>query len=92
VNRVCLGVVIGRDGSDIPKENVMSGGYVAGYALALDMTARDFQNEAKKKGHPWSLAKGFDTSCPVSDILTQVLCFSIFGVAVISQLSTVYRG
>ena len=28
-----------------------------GYCLALDMTARDFQNEAKAKGHPWTMAK-----------------------------------
>lgn len=30
-----------------------------GYALALDMTARDIQGAAKKKGHPWSVAKGW---------------------------------
>ena len=29
----------------------------AGYTVALDMTARDIQDEAKKKGHPWSVAK-----------------------------------
>lgn len=33
--------------------NLCSGGY----CLALDMTARDFQNEAKAKGHPWTMAK-----------------------------------
>lgn len=45
--------------------------YVDGYMLALDMTARDFQDEAKSKGQPWSLAKGFDTSCPVSRFLNK---------------------
>lgn len=29
----------------------------------------DFQDEAKKKGQPWTLAKGFDTSCPVSSFI-----------------------
>ena len=29
------------------------------------------QDEAKKKGQPWTLAKGFDTSCPVSDFITK---------------------
>lgn len=43
--------------------------HVGGYVVALDMTARDFQDEAKKKGHPWTLAKGFDTSCPVSGFI-----------------------
>jgi len=68
-HEVELGVVIGKEGSGIPSESVFSEGYIAGYCLALDMTARDFQEAAKKKGHPWSIAKGFDTSCPVSDML-----------------------
>ncbi|KAK6752725.1 hypothetical protein RB195_003877 [Necator americanus] len=43
--------------------------YVAGYTVALDMTARDFQDEAKKGGAPWFLAKSFDTACPVSKFI-----------------------
>lgn len=43
--------------------------YIGGYVVALDMTARDFQDEAKKAGAPWFLAKSFDTSCPVSDFI-----------------------
>lgn len=60
-------MVIGKPGSQITEQDAMS--HIAGYVLALDMTARDFQDEAKKKGQPWSLAKGFDTSCPVSDFI-----------------------
>ena len=33
------------------------------------MTARNVQNEAKKKGLPWSIAKGFDTFLPMSNII-----------------------
>jgi acylpyruvate hydrolase len=29
------------------------------------MTARNMQDAVKKKGLPWSAAKGFDTFCPV---------------------------
>ena len=43
--------------------------YVGGYTLALDMTDRAKQTWLKKRGLPWSLAKGFDTSCPVSDFI-----------------------
>lgn len=68
-HEVELGVIIGKEGSEIAADRVFADGYVEGYCLALDMTARDFQEEAKKKGHPWSIAKGFDTSCPVSDML-----------------------
>lgn len=33
------------------------------------MTARDLQSKAKKSGEPWSIAKGFDTSCPVGQFI-----------------------
>lgn len=68
-HEVELAVVIGTKGSRIPEESSMD--HVDGYMLALDMTARDFQDEAKSKGQPWSLAKGFDTSCPVSRFLNK---------------------
>lgn len=44
---------------------------IAGYALAIDLTARDVQGEAKKKGLPWSIAKGFDTFLPISDFISK---------------------
>ncbi len=31
------------------------------------MTLRDVQDGLKKKGHPWTLAKCFDTSAVISD-------------------------
>ena len=33
------------------------------------MTARNAQNEAKKKGLPWDIAKGFDTFFPMSSLI-----------------------
>ena len=42
---------------------------VVGYLLAIDMTARNVQDEAKRKGLPWSIAKGFDTFCPISNLI-----------------------
>jgi 2-keto-4-pentenoate hydratase/2-oxohepta-3-ene-1,7-dioic acid hydratase in catechol pathway len=44
---------------------------VAGYAISIDMTARNAQNEAKKKGLPWDIAKGFDTFLPISNIIAK---------------------
>eukprot|EP00019_Armaparvus_languidus_P004635 CAMPEP_0168600268 /NCGR_PEP_ID=MMETSP0420-20121227/12669_1 /TAXON_ID=498008 /ORGANISM="Pessonella sp." /LENGTH=220 /DNA_ID=CAMNT_0008638299 /DNA_START=313 /DNA_END=975 /DNA_ORIENTATION=+ len=46
---------------------------VAGYALALDLTARNEQFEAKKQGLPWTQAKGYDTFCPIGDFIDQSL-------------------
>ena len=42
---------------------------VAGYGVGLDMTLRDVQDGLKKKGHPWTLAKCFDTSAVISDFI-----------------------
>ncbi|KAK4698132.1 acylpyruvate hydrolase, partial [Phenoliferia sp. Uapishka_3] len=62
-----LGVVIGKEGRDIKREDAMS--FVAGYCLSIDYTARNMQLAAKKKGLPWAAAKGFDTFCPVSGFI-----------------------
>ena len=42
--------------------------YVFAYAVGLDLTRRDLQKEAKRKGRPWATAKGFDRSTPCSDL------------------------
>ncbi|KAF5209456.1 hypothetical protein E0198_003756 [Clavispora lusitaniae] len=42
---------------------------IEGYALAIDFTARNVQDEAKKKGLPWSIGKGFDTFLPLSGFI-----------------------
>lgn len=42
---------------------------IAGYGVGLDMTLRDVQNELRKKGNPWTIAKCFDTSAVVSDFI-----------------------
>lgn len=42
---------------------------IAGYGVGLDITLRDVQDGLKKKGHPWTLAKCFDTSAVISDFV-----------------------
>jgi len=39
---------------------------IAGIGTGLDLTLRDVQSEAGKKGEPWEKAKAFDKSCPLS--------------------------
>jgi len=65
-HEVELVAVIGKKGRRIPEEEALD--HVAGYAVGLDMTARDLQAEAKEKRHPWSVAKGFDTFAPLGPI------------------------
>ncbi len=66
-HEVELVAVIGKGGKDIATGDAM--GHVCGYGVGLDMTARDIQAAAKKKGHPWSVAKGFDTFAPLGDLV-----------------------
>ena len=66
-HEVELTVLIGKTGKNIPKSEALS--YVAGYGVGLDMTMRDKQREAKSGGNPWSIAKGFDTSAPLSPFI-----------------------
>jgi fumarylpyruvate hydrolase len=61
-----LVVAIGKGGRDIPAAHALS--HVWGYAVGLDMTRRDLQNECKKLGRPWSIGKGFDESAPIGPI------------------------
>jgi uncharacterized protein (TIGR00369 family) len=62
-------VVIGKSGRAIHEDDAMS--HVLGYAVGLDMTLREVQAEAKRKGEPWALAKGFDTSAPISTVTSR---------------------
>lgn len=59
--------MIGKTATSVSESNAMD--HVGGYALALDMTARDIQDAAKKLGWPWTFAKGFDTALPISDFI-----------------------
>ena len=40
--------------------------YYQEIAVGIEFTARDLQDECKKKGLPWEIAKAFDFSAPVS--------------------------
>ncbi|KAK3016337.1 hypothetical protein RJ639_005721, partial [Escallonia herrerae] len=69
-HEVELAVVIGRKARDVAEATAMD--YVGGgYALALDMTAREIQSTAKSAGLPWTVAKGQDTFTPISSVLPQ---------------------
>ncbi len=63
-HEVELVVRIGRGGARLgpaDAERAVDAG-----AVGIDLTARDLQGEAKRRGEPWAVAKGFDGSAPVS--------------------------
>lgn len=65
-HEVELVISIGKEGKKISEDNALE--YVFGYSVGIDLTCRDIQNEAKKTGLPWTLAKSIPYSAPVSDI------------------------
>lgn len=62
-----LVVALGAGGRDLSRDAAAAA--VWGYACGLDMTRRDLQAVAKKKGQPWDSGKGFDLGAPISPIV-----------------------
>ena len=61
-----LVVALKSGGRNIKAADALS--HVYGYAIALDMTRRDLQGEAKKTGRPWEVGKAFDDAAPCTAI------------------------
>ena len=61
-----LVVAIGTGGRNIAAADAHR--HIYGYAVGLDMTRRDLQNDMKKQGRPWCIGKGFDHSAPMGAI------------------------
>ena len=62
-HEVELAVVIGRKGKKIKKEDAWH--YIAGYTIALDITAREIQKKDIQNNNPWFRSKSFDTFAPM---------------------------
>jgi fumarylpyruvate hydrolase len=61
-----LVVAIGIGGKNIKAADAEK--HIYGYAVGLDMTRRDLQNDMKKQGRPWCIGKAFDHSAPIGPI------------------------
>ena len=66
-HEVELLVALARGGEEIPVDQALA--CVWGYAVAIDMTRRDLQDEAKKLQRPWEIAKAFARSAPVGELV-----------------------
>ena len=63
-------VRISREGKNI--EEQFSHKYYEEVGVGIDFTARDLQKKAQEKGLPWSLAKGFNGSAPISNFVSKL--------------------
>jgi fumarylpyruvate hydrolase len=61
-----LVAAIGTGGKNIKAADALK--HVFGYAVGLDMTRRDLQNDMKKQGRPWCIGKAYDQSAPIGPI------------------------
>jgi fumarylpyruvate hydrolase len=61
-----LVVAIGKSGVNVSVESAND--YVFGYAVGLDMTRRDLQNEMREKKRPWDIGKSFAQAAPIAPL------------------------
>jgi len=65
-------LAIGKEGKKIERKYSLE--HIYGYAVGIDMTCRDLQEEAKKEGKPWTKAKSLPHSAPISSITPHEYC------------------
>jgi len=61
-----LVVAIGSRGVKLAPERALD--IVFGYAVGLDMTRRDLQNDMREKKRPWDIGKSFASAAPIGVI------------------------
>ena len=80
-----LVVAIGKGGKNISAADALS--HIYGYAVGLDMTRRDLQNDMKKQGRPWCIGKGFDHSAPIGPITPAALAGDVANAEIYVQVN-----
>ncbi len=65
-HEVELAIVLSRGGSRL--DLAAAEAAIGWCAVAIDLTRRDLQADAKKAGRPWAMAKGFDQSAPIGTL------------------------
>jgi fumarylpyruvate hydrolase len=72
-----LVVALGAGGAEIGFSDAL--GKVYGYACGNDLTRRDLQHEMKAKSLPWDIAKAFDDSAAIGEIMPVSQCGHLSG-------------
>jgi len=60
-------VALSKGGKDIPSDKALD--CIFGYAVGIDMTRRDLQEQCKKLQRPWEIGKAFEHSAPMGEIV-----------------------
>jgi fumarylpyruvate hydrolase len=80
-----LVVAIGQGGRQIAAADAAA--HIWGYAVGLDMTRRDLQNEMKKQGRPWEIGKAFERSAPIGPLVPKAACGELLRGAITLQVN-----
>lgn len=88
-HEVELVVAIGKGGKNIHAADAPQ--HIFGYAVGLDMTRRDLQNEMKKQGRPWCIGKAFEHSAPIGPITPAAQAGDVAQAAIWLQVNGVER-
>lgn len=64
-----LVIKISKEGKFISEK--YADNYYDEIGIGIDFTARDLQDKAKAQGLPWTLAKGFNHSAPISEFVSK---------------------
>ena len=84
-----LVVALAKGGAGI-KSEADAADLVFGYAAGCDLTRRDLQADAKRRGAPWDTAKAFDYSAPIGTLAPAANLAS--GFAVTARLRVMVNG
>jgi fumarylpyruvate hydrolase len=84
-HEVELVVAIGRGGRQIAAADAAD--HIWGYAIGLDMTRRDLQNDMKKQGRPWEIGKAFEQSAPIGPLFPKAACGELLSGAIALQVN-----
>ncbi len=60
-------VQVGSEGRVVREEEALS--FISSITVGLDLTLRDVQEDLKKKGLPWEIAKAFEQSAPIGNFV-----------------------
>jgi len=72
---------------DVPPASSPDWRHVLGIACGLDLTKRDFQNQAKLKGRPWELAKSFPGAARASEFVPLSEIKDVAGMRLVTRVN-----
>jgi 2-keto-4-pentenoate hydratase/2-oxohepta-3-ene-1,7-dioic acid hydratase in catechol pathway len=88
-HEVELAVIVEKRMYRVPMDVIEKG--LLGYTVMVDVTARDIQTIAKKKGMPWTISKGFDTFAPLGPRVVSAERIDVSNVGIWLKVNGEYR-